>query len=411
MSSNELVASVLDFLIFMLPILAPILLLIILFKVWVAYAQARFLSKQEYVLLQIIPPRDVFKTPLAMELFINSLYQTFGEANFIQKYWDGSMRPWFSLEIASNGGDVGFYIWSRKGSAGYLQSQIYAQYPGIEVVEVEDYTNQVDFESGKYSLWGAEMELTAPDPVPIKTYIDYGLDKQGTEEEEKNDPITSTLEYLGSIRPGEFVWIQLIVKAHKKEDRNPSKLFGAQDNWIEEAKKEIQKIREESVVELKTGKDGDVQKVPLATKGQASKVEAIERSISKTPFDVGVRGIYISEKELFDGANIGGLLGSFKQYSSASLNGFKPGKTTGVKYPWQDPFGRKTKLMKKEIFEAYQKREYFLRLWLGKARKKMVLNGEEIATMFHFPGRVVQTPTLQRVQSKKSEAPSNLPIQ
>jgi hypothetical protein len=40
----------------------------------------------------------------------------------------------------------------------------------------------------------------------------------------------------------------------------------------------------------------------------------------------------------------------------------------------------------------------------------MILNTEELATIFHFPGQVAGTPTLERVPSKKAEAPSNLPI-
>ncbi len=35
---------------------------------------------------------------------------------------------------------------------------------------------------------------------------------------------------------------------------------------------------------------------------------------------------------------------------------------------------------------------------------------EELATIFHIPGKVASTPTLARIPSKRSEAPANLPI-
>jgi hypothetical protein len=410
MNSSDLISSVIDFLIFVSPALAVVILAIILFNSWVMYARSKFFSEQEYVLLRITPPRDVFKTPAAMELFINGLYQTVGEATLAQKYWKGSVRPWFSLEIASSGGNVGFYLWTKKGMTRYLESQLYSQYPGIEVREVEDYTSKVDYESGDYSLWAAEFKLAEPDPIPIKTYIDYDLQNSAVDEESKVDPITPMLEFMGSIRPGEFVWLQIIVRAHVKDSKDPESFLGFKkiDKWAKDSKEEIKKIREDSMFEA-DGKDGEKHKVPLATKGQSLKVEAIERSQGKLPFDTGIRGIYIAEKDLFDGVNIGGLIGSFKQFSSASLNGFKLGITTATKW-WQDPFGKNLKAMKTEMFEAYKAREYFYRPFFRKQRKHFVLNSEELATIFHFPGSVAGTPTLERVQSKKSDAPTNLPI-
>lgn len=408
METSELLVEIFDFVFFLLPIIVPVFLAIFLVNLWINYARSNFLNSQEYKLLRIIPPRDIFKTPIAMELFINALYQTGGEATPVDKYWKGKVRPWFSLEIASNGGQVGFYIWTRKGLSGYLQSQIYSQYPGIEVVEVEDYTKDIYWDKDKYQMWATEFELTAPDPVPIRTYVDYGLDK-ASEEEEKSDPITPMLEYLGSIRQGEYVWIQIIVRAHKKEDKDPKSWFGKTDLWKDEAKTLIEKIRKESMVEV--GKGDKAMSMPQATKGQTDKINAIERSISKTPFDTGIRGIYLAERDLFDPVNISGLAGSFKQYSSSELNGFKPGGVkTGFDYWWQDPFGSKDDAIKSEILNAYKERGYFFRSFFGRTRKKFILNSEELATIYHFPGGVAQTPSLQRVQSKKSEAPADLPI-
>lgn len=343
---------------------------------------------------------DIFKTPLAMELFINALYQTGGEATPVDRFWHGKVRPWFSLEIVSLGGKVGFFIWTRKELSGYIQSQIYAQYPGIEVKEVEDYTDKFDYSSGNYAMFGVEYALTEPDPVPIKTYVDYGLDKT-SEEEEKTDPITAVLEFFGSLRDGENAWIQMIVRAHKKEDKDPESWFGKTDLWKDKAKDLIKEIREESLVEI----DPEKGKMPMATEGQKNKITAIERSVSKLPFDVGIRAVYIAERDLFNGVNIPGLIGSFKQYGSLDLNGFKPGKTTSFDYWWQDPTGRRVAFLKNRMFKSYVNREYFFT-----GRKHFILNSEELATIFHFPGRVAITPGLERVQSRKGEAPANLPI-
>ena len=49
-----------------------------------------------------------------MELVLNTLNQTGGDGNFIDKYMKGKVRPWFSLELVSIEGNFHFFIWTRK---------------------------------------------------------------------------------------------------------------------------------------------------------------------------------------------------------------------------------------------------------------------------------------------------------
>jgi len=405
MDFNELISTSIFFLKNALFLFVPLVLFWLLFNIWLDYVRTKFASSQQYTLLRVYPPKEVLKTPAAMELFINALYQTGGEATPIDVYLKGKSRPIFSLEIASTGGDVGFYVWTLSAFRKYIENQIYAQYPGIEVVEVPDYARQIDYETGNYGMFGFEYGLTQADPVPIKTYVDYGLDQTMLEDDQKTDPITSTLEFLGQLGPGENAWIQIILKAHKKEDKKDGTFFGKTDYWVDQAKEEIKKIRKDSVIENEEG-----VKIQVQTTSQREKIDAIERNISKLGFDVGIRAIYISEKDSFVGVNIPGLLGSFKQFGSSSLNGFRPVITTSFKYWWQDPFGKRSESLKRQVFNDYQNRVYFGTVIGTEVRKKMVLNTEELATIFHFPGKVAITPGLTRVKSRKSEAPTNLPI-
>ena len=39
-----------------------------------------------------------------------------------------------------------------------------------------------------------------------------------------------------------------------------------------------------------------------------------------------------------------------------------------------------------------------------------VLNVEELATLWHFPGQILKVPTLERIESKEAAPPTNLPI-
>ena len=76
-------------------------------------------------------------------------------------------------------------------------------------------------------------------------------------------------------------------------------------------------------------------------------------------------------------------------------------------YPWQDYKDIRRNRMSKEVIMAYKRRSYFYHPFEG---KPLVMNTEALATLFHFPGAVASTPTLERIPSKKSEAPANLPI-
>ncbi|MEK7140169.1 MAG: hypothetical protein AAB815_00110, partial [Patescibacteria group bacterium] len=70
-------------------------------KFWVHYVQQDFISGITWVLLEIVPPREVLRSPQAMELFItNALYQ-WSEKGGKEEYWQGAVWFWFSLEIVS----------------------------------------------------------------------------------------------------------------------------------------------------------------------------------------------------------------------------------------------------------------------------------------------------------------------
>ena len=117
-------------------------------------------------------------------------------------------------------------------------------------------------------------------------------------------------------------------------------------------------------------------------------------------------------KDKYNPANIGGVTGCLKQYGSENLNGFKPkGWSTIFNYPWKKWGGKEEKL-KPRVLEEYKLRRFFYSPWRGRKfySKPFILNAEELATIYHFPGSVASTPTFERIPSLKSKAPPNLPI-
>ena len=390
---------------FLYPIWLPILLGIMFMELWLRYIRTHFVEKQGSVLLELRLPKEITRSPLSMEIFFTALYQT-GAASLIETYWDGKVRPTFSLELVSIEGEVKFFIWCWPKYKNLVEAQLYAQYPNIEIHEVPDYTSWMRHDPENIPMWATYFKLEKEDMFPIKTYVDYGLDKE-TKEEFKIDPITSVLEYLGSLGKGEHVWIQMMIQAHKKEWFGEGRLFKRED-WTVAAKNKIKDI-----IKNGSGKPEDQETGTLfgVTKGEAELIAGIERSIGKYPFECGIRGMYIATKENNQiSRRIQGLIGAFRQYSSRFFNGFKLGKFSDFDYPWQDFRRMRRNAIERSMINAYKLRSFFQPPYKYYRGKPFILTTEELATIYHPPGAVAATPTFSRIPSKKAGAPSNLPI-
>ena len=381
---------------------APVVFGLIFINIWLRYVRTKWISNIKWVMLEVKLPKEIFKSPLAMEVVLNALYQT-PSGQWFDHIFKGRVKNWFSLEIVSIEGNVHFFIRTNKIYKDIIEAQIYGQYPTAEVYEVDDYTRYVDYKGkeGEWSLWGLEYGLSKEDAYPIKTYVDYGLDKESVKEEYKTDPITSVLEFLGSIGKDEQIWIQILVQATGKRFVTPGKFFKKRD-WKAKGEELI-----EDIIKKARSRSGGAENAPvILTKVEENQISAIERSISKLGFDCGIRGVYLSKGEAFNVSNIFSLIGAFRQYSSNELNGFTVSHPTSFNFPWQDFKEIRVTKLKKKIFDAYKRRSYF---YLPYKKKPFVLNTEELATVYHFPGGVAETPTFGRIPSKKVEPPANLP--
>ncbi|MDO8564801.1 MAG: hypothetical protein Q7R88_02280 [bacterium] len=419
---SKLYERVADIVYRLYPIWVPLFSFALFAELWLRYIRLDFLSKNQGILLEVRIPKIIEKTPRAMELLMMALYET-GSVEYNETYWDGKLRPWWSFEIASFGGDIHFYIWTFPKYRNVLESQIYAQYPTVEVTEADDYAKKKVYNPAHNFMWGTYFKLSKPDVYPIMTYVDYGLDKE-TEEEYKVDPLSTLLEYIGSMKKGEEVWIQILTQAYKPFTLKEGKLFRDRD-WVEEGVREVNKIMKRDPHTKSTRKvtESGFPIIPTLTEWEKKQAEAIERSLDKRAFRVMIRLCYLAEPEAFHlrSPSVSGLLGTFrKPFNSNLLNGFKLGWWTDLRDPTKDflfLFGLKDWGINKWqakysrlMIDAYRRRSFFYapyRNWKG---TPFILTAEELATIYHFPGQIVTTPTFGRIPSKKVEPPPNLPI-
>ena len=416
-----------------LPLLGTVFLGWVAWKMWVHYIQQDFISGIDFVMLEIIPPREVLRSPKGMELFFTNALYHFSEKGGLEEYWQGAVWFWFSLEIVSIEGQVHFYIRTPTRIKDLIENQIYAQYPQSQVKVVEDYTlavSEISEESG-WNLWGCEFKLIKPEAFPIKTYTAFGLDKD-PKEEYKVDPISSIIELFGSIGKGEQMWTQIVITPSKKKYHKKGTWFGHVD-WVEHAEIEIREKLAE-FTNTRARLDGTPSKEIRAPAFLDSLIKDATMKIAKLGFDTGIRVAYVAKKEVFPfgtrNNNSRNIRLIFRQYESPLSNGFwRINSTQADQYSGIFTASPKTvDLFKRRHLHAYREREFFhlpmrhhlfnkhtiiwpFSLWFKPYfhPETFVLNTEELATIWHFPGQILKVPTLERIESKEASPPTNLP--
>lgn len=404
-SSQQALFQALHILYVWSPVWLPVLTIPYAWNLWIRYIRWDEYVNRPKTVLEIKLPSEITQSPRAMEVILNVMYHTDESSNELDKFWKGKTAPWFSLEIASLEGKVHFYIWMRSSYKNIVESQLYAHYPDIEVREVPDYTAEVQYDNKTMKLWGIEQKKQNADPYPILTYVDFGLDKD-PKEEFKIDPLHSIIEFLGSMGKGEFCFIQIGITSHTK--RYKDEKTGDQKHWSFVVEKEVQKILERT-----KDPNGRINASALP-EGDKRKLEAMQRNATKKPFDTAMRIIYIDKQEVEHASRNNGIPTMFRSFEHASegmgYNGLKPQFITGYNYKLRDWTGSKTRANQRHLWHDFRLRQFFH--WPAKHRHHnvFVMSSEELATLFHFPGRAAATPGLERITSRRASAPPNLPI-
>lgn len=407
------IKPILSIIIALSPIWLPFTLFFITFDMWTWSVGEKFKLSNGRTTLRIKLPQEVLKSPEAMESVLTHIHNANSPDNYMQTYLDGKRPLTLSLELVSVGGEVRFYInCPTKKVKNALEAQLYAQYPGIEVLEeLVDYAAEVVWNPDKWDILSFHIVKKSmkneDDVLPIKTYIEFGLDKQ-PKEELKFEPMAPMLEYLGTAKPHERVWIQILCTPHTKKNLKLGSLTKS-DTWEKTAAKKINDIMGRDDRRMSASEETESR--PMLTMGERDTISAIERNTSKYAYSVAVRAMYITEVGKFDPDMISPLLRSFGQYDVIGRAGMGPIWRTDFDYNFfQDFTGSRKIQMKKNELEFYKARYYTEGDKKNKIDRERLMSVEELATFYHIPGTSVITPGLNRVENTRREAPANLPI-
>jgi hypothetical protein len=405
---------------------------VVLFFHWfIRFQQYRVRLRQKWVVLAVRVPKENELGPIAAEQILttfHSIDQDFGFWDYIQ----GLMPEQISLEIANIQNVISFYVVCPQRLRNLVEGQVYAQYPGVEIERVEDYADpryakvrqarqgSSVVEESRYAHFengvGLEMELEGPDFDPIKRYPQFE-DRIARVYVDPMAGITSSLSKLNN--PNDQVWLQLVLRPLPDKWR----LWYTRSAWIMNqgvfGNIEILQDRYADVLCTRkmylrviffplyfifwikavfsgTGKDPfamlNAEKSELLDEA-TSKMHEKETAdtarmdkIVKLMYEVNLRVVYVPKEKNDETseAKLQEILGSFKQFNLPFLNGI-----TDREF-----------VMDASIVEKFRMR------WM---QDPMALNSEELATIWHLPNQLVQTPNICWVRSRKLEPPSELP--
>jgi hypothetical protein len=353
------------------------IVLVLGFLTWRNYRKVELAApdvESDLLILEI--PKTNDKQELAAEQLFASLHGILRDKSELKL--SNGVQEHLSFEVASVNGQIRFYTWVPKPLRSFVESQIYSQYPTVQIRDAEE--DYVAHEREHSVIYTSEIILTDNEALPIKTFQNFEVDPLAG--------ITGTLAKLE--QSGEEIWIQILVRPvaddwHKKSE-----------SWIKSVKEGKKGLLEGGGLAFFSGIFEALWKPPEETAKAAAPKELSDRSktriaeaekkAAKLGYQVKIRLAYLGEDQVSARQRMQAIVGTFKQYNSTNLNGFK---VAGASFKTEDLI-------------QYRQRSF--------GRGGFVLNIEELASVFHLPHTNVETPNIVWASSKTAEPPAKLPV-
>jgi hypothetical protein len=405
-------------------IVIPLITGMMLWETWKLYLHVRFLSNIKWEVLEIKIPKNVLKTPKAMEQIFAAAHTPYSYGyKWWQKYLEGRDEDFFSFEIVGRAGETHFYLRTPQQYRNMMESAIYGQYPEAEIVEVEDYLEQMPhvLPNKDLDVSGFEEIFAKPSPYPIRTYPMF----EDAVEERRVDTVASFLESLSRMKGDQQFWLQMVIvpsgfELQKEGDEIINEILGIQD---ESHKKKggflpdfdlgfslgealWAPFEHPGEAKAKHEEKSERQQRFIVSPSKKDISESIGKKIGKFGFDTTLRFMYIERRgETRDAdKNVNLAHAYIRQFNTHDMNQLRPDKvTTTASYAIHGFFKKlRIRLRKRVLYERYRH--------LTHHAKAPILNIEELATIYHFPSMAVTTSELEKVDSRKGTPPAQLPI-
>ena len=224
------------------------------------------------------------------------------------------------------------------------------------------------------------------------------------------------------------MWLQFVITPSKKQYHTHGTWFKHHD-WVTESEIVMQHISA-PYTKVTEQEHGGTLKEIRPPDWLKPALDGISKKTSKLGFDVGIRAAYVAKKTAYNINNRRNLRLMLRQYAAPYLNSFERYHGTGADlYPYSSGIisNKKVLLYKDRMLTEYRERSFFHPPMRHQLFSHLpwgispfifpnylhphisVLNTEELATIWHFPGQILKVPTFERIESKEASPPPNLP--
>lgn len=333
----------------------------------------------EHCLLMLEIPRENDKKELAAEQMLAALHGILRSKRELRL--SGTLQEHISLEIAAKGQRIRFYIWTPKHLQAFVEGQIYAQYPTVQITEQE--TDYSERQLEQEVIHTAELTLTENETMPIKTFPSFEVDPLAS--------ITATLAKLD--KESEEMWIQIMARPiaddwHKRGAKMAARIRGGRGTLSGGGTTTLNYAGQAFAALIRppdaSGKEGGG--ASEVSERDRARITAIETKSQKLGYQVKIRLVYAGNEPRTARLRMQALVGAFKQFNTTNLNGFK---------------------VKSSSFRKDKQLEYQTRFFIDHG---FILNIEELASLFHLPHTTVETANIVWATTKTAEPPANIPI-
>jgi hypothetical protein len=287
-----------------------------------------------------------------------------------------------SFEIVADNGLIHFYIAVPKYLRQYLEEQLHAQYPDAQVEEVEDY----NIFTPRGVILGSYLVFTRPNFFPIKTYRKL-----------ESEPLNALTNALSRVEEEDGAVIQFLVRSAPKGWRQRGISIAQQ---MQQGKKlsEVEggkflKGVGKSVAASVKSKPKDQSGLPQQPEAyrlsplEEEMVRGLEEKASKAGLEVNIRVMVSSRTVPKAQMYLNNIINSFSQY-----NIYQYGNSLKKYIP-----KTRKRLVRDFIYRNFNE------------NRSVILNTEEMASMFHLPGPWIDTPNIHWMEARKAAPPINLP--